>query len=634
MRALRPGPADAALIGCFLALLALAAAAALELWRISLAPPPGMVAAATRAITAEAEATRRLLRATDRLDRATLVVAEARQPMHLTPITDSEVDAVERALDRLLTGVDRPRPAPLVRAAAALRRRLADLGELARRWRVATAAGNAAAARLALARHQLGSAVARADQDVSRVIAAAKGWLAAAARRSARTAVAAAEDQLITARRRPHQANAGAAEVGGPVLASAAGDFTGIEDDDAVPTLRGNPGQDVAFATEAALRRATAELSSLLAEDAANAFLSRADALIGLGAIKSLGADLDRLAGAAVPPGADPGSLLSQKRRLAGQIRDVEGALSSLASDPAITVLFRRLERLDADLGRALDGSSGVIPALRSTADAEQAHLGIRADWRHKIAGVRAAADAVAAALSPRASRQADRPDSAHGHRHGSVGLALAAALLGMVAITLLYAPGRWGEAARLETALRARVELGHADEVEGRSPRPAVAPTADVEQMLSGLLQRYGTRAGRLGIDLSAEATLPAPRLGADGEQLAHVIDTLTSVQMSLCLSGDRVTVRAVERRDGGLAVSLRHTGIGLRPRELGTALGGGHARDGDDEAPSALIGTLARSHATVRALGGEIDGRAAIRSRGRRIDLAFPPGRVTRGV
>jgi PAS domain S-box-containing protein len=110
-----------------------------------------------------------------------------------------------------------------------------------------------------------------------------------------------------------------------------------------------------------------------------------------------------------------------------------------------------------------------------------------------------------------------------------------------------------------------ARVEVGKVELNEG-----AVSPTRLVESCM----RLVGERARRNGIALGSEIPAELPRLYVDERKLKQVLINLLANAVKFTPRDGSVSVIAEPTADGGLAIRVRDTGIGMKPEDIPKAL------------------------------------------------------------
>jgi signal transduction histidine kinase len=119
-------------------------------------------------------------------------------------------------------------------------------------------------------------------------------------------------------------------------------------------------------------------------------------------------------------------------------------------------------------------------------------------------------------------------------------------------------------------------------------------------------------------------------PALTADGRILRQILVNLVSNAVKFTNAGGRVTVAAARRPDGGLAIEVRDTGIGIPPDDIGRVTQPFHQVDRGlnrryegTGLGLALVTRFAELHGARFALESEV-------GKGTTATVIFPAGRV----
>lgn len=153
-----------------------------------------------------------------------------------------------------------------------------------------------------------------------------------------------------------------------------------------------------------------------------------------------------------------------------------------------------------------------------------------------------------------------------------------------------------------------------------------------DIAAVAEDSLALVQQRATNAGVTLRAELQPALPNLRGDERRVRQVLLNLLSNAVKFTPSGGRITVRAARRHDGGLAISVADTGIGMDAADIARAM-----------TPFQQVnGILARRHegtglglplsrALMELHGGSLTLDSA-RGRGTVATARFPASRVLR--
>jgi signal transduction histidine kinase len=95
-----------------------------------------------------------------------------------------------------------------------------------------------------------------------------------------------------------------------------------------------------------------------------------------------------------------------------------------------------------------------------------------------------------------------------------------------------------------------------------------------DVAQAIEGAVRLVRQRAQKGFVTLAVEPPAPGTRLHADSLRLRQILLNLVTNAVKFTPAHGRVTVRAVPRRDGSLAIEVADTGIGMQQKDIAAAL------------------------------------------------------------
>jgi signal transduction histidine kinase len=91
-----------------------------------------------------------------------------------------------------------------------------------------------------------------------------------------------------------------------------------------------------------------------------------------------------------------------------------------------------------------------------------------------------------------------------------------------------------------------------------------------DLEGTIDGIVRMSTARATAGGIAIAVELPDPRPWLNADEQLIKQILINLVSNAVKFTPAGGRVTVRAERGEDGGIALIVADTGIGIPPDDL----------------------------------------------------------------
>jgi signal transduction histidine kinase len=91
-----------------------------------------------------------------------------------------------------------------------------------------------------------------------------------------------------------------------------------------------------------------------------------------------------------------------------------------------------------------------------------------------------------------------------------------------------------------------------------------------DLRGTIDSILRMAGERAAAGGIAVEVDLPEPSPRLSADERMIKQILINLLSNAIKFTASGGRIAVAAAVQQDGGIAVSVTDTGIGIPADDL----------------------------------------------------------------
>ena len=152
-----------------------------------------------------------------------------------------------------------------------------------------------------------------------------------------------------------------------------------------------------------------------------------------------------------------------------------------------------------------------------------------------------------------------------------------------------------------------------------------------DVAGLIEAALNLVRERAAAAGIALDAELAQPLPGLYADGRRVKQILVNILSNAVKFTPEGGTVALTTDLEDDGGLAISITDTGIGMNEDDLAKAM-----------VPFVQVdSSLTREYEgtglglpLTKALTEMLGGKFSIRSRkgeGTSVTVRFPPARVT---
>lgn len=156
-----------------------------------------------------------------------------------------------------------------------------------------------------------------------------------------------------------------------------------------------------------------------------------------------------------------------------------------------------------------------------------------------------------------------------------------------------------------------------------------------DVPSVIQQSLALVNQRAGRAGLAATAQSASSLPRLRADARLLHQILLNLLSNAVKFTPAGGTVTIRTAMAADGWLEISVKDTGIGIRPEDFERVLEPFGQVDSD----------MARAHSNESTgLGlplarrfAELHGGclllASTPGQGTTVTIRFPPDRVMMG-
>ena len=128
--------------------------------------------------------------------------------------------------------------------------------------------------------------------------------------------------------------------------------------------------------------------------------------------------------------------------------------------------------------------------------------------------------------------------------------------------------------------------------------------------------------------VDLSAGGVDDCPDLNVDPRAAKQVLVNLLSNAIKFTAPGGRIDVEFIGRADGGVAITVADTGVGMSPEEVGLAFEP-FGRAASAAVPGTGLG-LPIARALVRLHGGELSLTSA-RGRGTTVTVVFPAETAT---
>jgi len=110
-----------------------------------------------------------------------------------------------------------------------------------------------------------------------------------------------------------------------------------------------------------------------------------------------------------------------------------------------------------------------------------------------------------------------------------------------------------------------AKIESGHAELVERE---------VELERFANTFKSMLGERFVEVGLDFVFDLPYPAPIIVVDERKFAQIFINLLSNALKFTPRGGRVVLSARARVNGGLAISVSDTGIGIAPEDIQTVL------------------------------------------------------------
>lgn len=149
-----------------------------------------------------------------------------------------------------------------------------------------------------------------------------------------------------------------------------------------------------------------------------------------------------------------------------------------------------------------------------------------------------------------------------------------------------------------------------------------------DAGQIVQSITQRLAVVAQKKGITLQADIET-APPIAGDGDRLAQVFTNLISNAINYTPEGGTIRVTVHPSR-GGVEISVRDTGIGIPPRELGRIFERFYQVD-KTRGPRRGTGLgLAITHEIIQAHGGEVTVSSPGEGMGSTFTVWLPLGRL----
>jgi signal transduction histidine kinase len=97
---------------------------------------------------------------------------------------------------------------------------------------------------------------------------------------------------------------------------------------------------------------------------------------------------------------------------------------------------------------------------------------------------------------------------------------------------------------------------------------------SVDVAQVIDEAVRLLSQRAQKAHVTLAVEPRATSARLRADELRVRQIVLNLVTNAVKFTPAYGRVTVRTLRRQDGGFAVEVADTGIGMRPEDIAVAL------------------------------------------------------------
>jgi signal transduction histidine kinase len=147
---------------------------------------------------------------------------------------------------------------------------------------------------------------------------------------------------------------------------------------------------------------------------------------------------------------------------------------------------------------------------------------------------------------------------------------------------------------------------------------------------VVHAVIAAISTKASARGVVLREEVPADLPVIFADAGSVRQMLVNLVSNAVKFTPTGGAVTVSAAQGADGGVAISVADTGIGMTAEEIARATDAfWQAEDGPDRrADGAGLG-LTLTKAQIEEHGGRLE-IASTPGRGTTMTLRFPPQRL----
>jgi len=96
-----------------------------------------------------------------------------------------------------------------------------------------------------------------------------------------------------------------------------------------------------------------------------------------------------------------------------------------------------------------------------------------------------------------------------------------------------------------------------------------------NIDEILQAVVSNNRAMSTDAGVNVQTQIAANLPTVRGDSAKLQQAFNNLISNAIKFTLRGGSVTIEAIRLADGGVAVLIRDTGVGMSPEELNVAMG-----------------------------------------------------------